>query len=130
MKTKAIKQTIIFKADPNKVYEAFMDEKKHSEFTGSKAKISRKVNGKFTIYEGAIEGENLELIQDKKIVQKWRYEDWPENHYSTITLTLKKDPKGTKMEFTQVGVPEDKYEAIKQGWIDYYWEPMKEMLEQ
>lgn len=129
MKTKTIKQTVIFKTNPNKVYEAFMDEKKHSEFTGSKAKISRKVNGKFTIYEGSIEGENLELIQDKKIVQKWRYDDWPENHYSTITLILKKDPKGTKMEFTQVGIPEDKYEAIKQGWIDYYWEPMKEMLE-
>ena len=129
MKTKAIKQAIIFKTEPHEVYEAFMDEKKHSEFTGSKAKISRKTNGKFSIYDGAIEGENLEIVQDKKIVQKWRYEDWPENHYSTITLILKKDKKGTKMEFTQVGIPEDKYEAIKQGWIDYYWNPMKEMLE-
>lgn len=128
MKTKTIKQTIIFKANPNKVYEAFMDEKKHSEFTGSKAKISRKINEKFTIYEGAIDGINLELIQDKKIVQKWRYEDWPENHYSTITLTLKKDKQGTKMEFTQVGVPEDKCKSIEKGWIDYYWNPMKEML--
>ena len=128
-KTKTIKQTVIFKCSPNDVYEAFMDEKKHSEFIGSKAKINRKEGGKFTIYEGAIDGTNLELVQGKKIVQKWRYEDWPDKHYSTITLILKKDPKGTKMEFIQEGVPEDKYEAIKQGWVDYYWNPMKEMLE-
>jgi hypothetical protein len=26
-------------------------------------------------------------------------------------------------------VPDDKYEDIKQGWKDYYWAPMKAMLE-
>ena len=129
MKVKTIKQAIIFKTEPHDVYEVFMDEKKHSEFTGSKAKISRKTGGKFSIYEGSIEGKNIELIRDKKIIQSWRYEDWPKGHYSTITLVLRKNDKGTKMEFTQMGVPEDKYKAIKQGWMDYYWSPMKEMLE-
>jgi hypothetical protein len=33
------------------------------------------------------------------------------------------------MTFTQTGVPAQFYEDIKQGWIDYYWTPMKEMLE-
>ncbi|RJO60587.1 MAG: hypothetical protein C4542_08740 [Dehalococcoidia bacterium] len=36
---------------------------------------------------------------------------------------------GTRMIFTQSGVPDDQYESIAQGWRDYYWESMKETLE-
>ncbi len=127
--SKAIKQTVTFKTVPHAVYEALMDEKKHAAFTGGKAKISRKIGGKFTIYGGDIEGKNLELEPDQKIVQSWRYSDWPEGHYSRATFSLEATEKGTRLTFTQTDVPDDKYEDIKQGWKDYYWGPMKEMLE-
>lgn len=127
--SKTIRQTATFKASPHEVYEALMDAKKHSEFTGEEAKISRKVGGKFTIYGGEIDGTNLELVPDKKIVQSWRYSDWPEGHYSTVTFSLEDVEKGTRLTFTQNGVPDDKYEDVKQGWKDYYWGPMKEMLD-
>lgn len=126
---KTIRQTATFKASPHEVYEMLMDAKKHSEFTGGDAQISRKVGGKFTIYDGEIEGENLELVPDKKIVQTWRYSDWPQGHYSTATFSLEEADGGTRLTFTQKDVPDDKYEEIKQGWKDYYWKPMKEMLE-
>ncbi len=127
--SKAIKQTVTFKAAPHAIYEALMDEKKHAAFTGGEAKISRKAGGKFSIYRGDIEGKNLELIPDQKIVQTWRYSDWPEGHYSTATFVLKATEKGSQLTFTQTDVPDDRYEDIKQGWKDYYWAPMKEMLE-
>lgn len=126
--TKNIKQTVTFKAIPHEVYELFMDSKKHSQFTGDKAVISRKVGGKFTAFGGYAEGTNLELIPDKKIVQKWRTSDWPEGHYSQITLSLMSNERGTRLTFTQSGVPDDQYDDILQGWRDYYWSPMKEML--
>jgi activator of HSP90 ATPase len=124
-----IRQTATFKASTHDVYEALMDANKHSEFTGGVAKISRKVGGKFSIYDGEIDGENLELVPDQKIVQSWRYSDWPEGHYSTATFSLEKIEGGTRLTFTQKDVPDDQYEDIKQGWRDYYWKPMKEMLE-
>jgi len=31
--------------------------------------------------------------------------------------------------FTQSGVPGQYYDDIKQGWRDFYWAPMKKMLE-
>ena len=65
---------------------------------------------------------------DKQIVQKWRGDDWPKSHYSLATFSFSKSPKGTKMIFTQKGIPADKYEDIKEGWIDYYWRPMEEMF--
>jgi activator of HSP90 ATPase len=127
--SQTIRQTATFKASPHEVYEILMDAKKHTEFTGGDAKISRKVGGKFTIYGGDIEGTNLALEPDKKIVQSWRYSDWPAGHYSTATFSLEAVAKGTRLSFTQTDVPDDKYEDIKQGWKDYYWVPMKEMLE-
>jgi len=33
------------------------------------------------------------------------------------------------MVFTQKDVPVQFYDGIKQGWIDYYRTPMKELLE-
>ena len=129
MKTKTIRQTITFKASPHYVYEALMDSRKHSEFTGGKAVISRKIGGKFTAYDGYAEGTNLELAKDKKIVQKWRADDWPEGHYSTVTFELKKVEGGTKLKFMQTGVPEDQYGPIGEGWVEFYWDNMKKMLE-
>ncbi len=129
METKNVKQSVTIKASPHDVYEALMDSKKHSKFTGGKASISRKVGGKFSVFDGYSEGTNLELEQDKKIVQSWRASDWPEGHYSRVTFALKEVAGGTRLSFTQTGVPQDQYEDIAQGWRDYYWSPMKEMLE-
>jgi activator of HSP90 ATPase len=129
METKTLKQTVTFKASPHDVYEALMDAKKHAAFTGGKAAISRKVGGKFNVFDGYAEGVNLELEQDKKIVQSWRAEDWPEGHYSKATYIFTAAAGGTKLAFTQTDIPADQYDDIAQGWKDYYWGPMKKMLE-
>jgi activator of HSP90 ATPase len=127
--SKSIRQTVTFKATPHAVYEILMDSKKHAQFTGAEAKISRREGGQFTIYGGEISGENLELAPDQKIVQSWRYSDWPAGVYSKVTFALEPVEKGTRLTFTQSGVPDDKYAEIKQGWQDYYWEPMKAILD-
>lgn len=129
MKTKSIRQSVSIKATPHDVYEALMDSKKHAEFTGGRASISREVGGKFSAFDGYAEGVNLELVPDKKIVQTWRAEDWPGGHYSKVTFSLVKVAGGTRLTFIQTGVPEEQQEDVSQGWKDYYWTPMKEMLE-
>jgi len=131
MKTGTIRQTVKFKAGPHEVYEALMDSRKHSQFTGSEAKISRKEGGKFSVWEGSINGKNLELVPDKKIVQEWRSEEeeWPKGHYSKATFQLKESKRKTILKFTQTGVPLAAYGAISRGWQDYYWKPLKEFLE-
>ena len=131
MKTKNIKQSIGFNCTAHDIYEAFMDEKKHAAFTDSKARIDRKVNGKFSIYDGEITGKTLELIPDEKIVQEWRYEypEWPKDYFSKITINLKEINGKTRLRFFHTGIPEQYASEIEQGWKEYYWEPMKEMLE-
>jgi len=128
MEIKNLRQTVTFKAKAKAVYELLMDEKKHSLLAEDGAKISRKVGGEFNI-GGYIEGTNLELAPGQRIVQSWRYEDWPKGHYSKEAFAFKEENSKTKMTFTQTGIPAQFFEDIKQGWIDYYWTPMKEILE-
>jgi activator of HSP90 ATPase len=129
MKTKIIRQSVIIKATPREVYEALMDSRKHSKFTGAKASMSRKVGGRCSAYGKYIQGINLDLVPGKKIVQAWRGSDWPKGHYSIATFSLKRIKGGTRLVFIQIGVPDREYKGINQGWRDYYWKPMKEMLE-
>lgn len=125
----SIRQSVEIKASPHDVYEALMDQEKHSEFTGEKAAIDRKVNGKFSTFGGYAKGKFIELIQDKRVVQTWKANDWMKDDVSTITITLKRTEAGTLLEFVQTGVPERFVEGIDQGWHEFYWEPMKRMLE-
>ena len=129
--TKTIEQNVMFNASPHDVYEALMDSEKHSQFTGAKASISREVGGSFTAYDGALSGTILELAPDAKIVQSWRGSDegWVPDHYSTATFSLKAIDGGTLLTFVQTGVPEQSFEQINQGWQNYYWAKMKQMLE-
>ena len=130
MKTKNIRQTITFNASPHEIYETLMDSRKHAKFTGAKAHVSRKVGGMFTAYNRGLTGTNIELVRDKKIVQSWHasMKGWSKNHYSKVTFSLKKVKGGTRLNFKQSRVPVQCYNMIKQGWHDYYWKRMKEML--
>ena len=128
MNTKTIRQSTTFQASPHAVYETLMDSKRHAALTGSTVSMSRQVGGKFKVYDGDIQGVNLELIPDQKIVQSWRYSDWPKGRYSKATFALKAIPGGTHLSFTQRGIPEVFCDDIRQGWRDYYWAPMKEIL--
>ena len=125
MKTKNIKQWTDINASIHDVFEALMDSKKHSKFTGSKAHIGRKVGEGFSVWGGDIQGVNLEIEPDKKIVQSWRSSDWPENHFSKVTFKFKEKNGKTRILFWQSGIPEEFVSDIEQGWKEYYWEPLK-----
>ena len=71
----------------------------------------------------------VNAVKDKKIVQKWRGSDWPQGHYSTATFELEAVAEGTKLIFTQTSVPEQEFEMVSSGWYQYYWKPMKKLLE-
>ena len=58
-----------------------MDSRRHAKFTGAKARISREIGGKIQAYEGYVDGVNLEIVPNRKIVQSWRGSDWPEGHF-------------------------------------------------
>jgi activator of HSP90 ATPase len=130
LKTKKIRQTVTFNATPRKVYDLIMDEKKHSEFSGGKVIMSKDINGKFNVFDGYCTGFNIELKEGKKIIQGWHFKEdgWPDDHFSICTFEFTKAPKGTKLTFTQSDIPAHKVEALKAGWKEFYWNPIKAYL--
>lgn len=122
-----IRQKLVNPATPEEVYEAFVDAKKHSTFTGNKATGNSKVGSKFTAWDGYISGKNLELEEGKKIVQEWITTDWPKDYPpSRVELTLRKVKGGTEISIVHSGVPTEQAKDLAQGWKDFYWEPLKE----
>lgn len=130
MKTKSIEQKLTFDATPGEVYNLIMDQEKHADFTDSGVIMSKEINGKFEIFDGYCSGYNIELVEGQKIVQAWHFEEdgWPKDHFTICTFLFEKEGDKTKLLFKQTDIPEHKVEALKDGWKDYYWKPMKEYL--
>jgi activator of HSP90 ATPase len=126
MKVTTIKQKVTVLATLEEVYDAFMEADKHSAFTGSRATSDPRVGGKFTAWDGYISGKNLELEKPKKIVQEWKTTEWPDGYPpSRFELTLRKTKEGTEISMIHSNVPAEQADDIKQGWIDFYWNPLK-----
>jgi len=66
--------------------------------------IRREVGGEFSAFDGWVSGTTVELIPDKKIVQKWRWADWPQGHYSTVTFELQAQGQETRLDFPHVSL--------------------------
>ncbi len=130
MKTGNIAQTATFDATAQEVYEALIEAKNHAAFTGANAKIDKKLNGKFSVYDGYCHGYNIELVPNQKIVQAWHFEEdgWPDDHFSICTFIMEETDNKTKLTFTQTDVPLHKVAALTGGWQEYYWEPLAEFL--
>ena len=128
MKTRTLRQTVTFDASPTDVYNMLMDSKKHQSLSGEPARISTKVGGKFTAWRSHLSGINLVLKPGERIVQAWRATGWPLDHYSIAIFDIKRGRAGTELEFTQIGIPPDRYSGHYRGWIETYWTPMKEIF--
>lgn len=125
-----IRQTVLLEASPHVVFEALLDSKKHSDFTGAPASISRKVGGRISAWDGYIEGKNLRIEKDKVIVQSWRTTEFTESDPdSQVMFHFSKKGDGTRLMFVHSKVPDRLAETLRQGWIDSYWVPLKAYLE-
>jgi len=112
-------------ATPGKVYDAWLDGKKHSKMTGTVATGSARKGGTYTAWDGYITGKNLELVPGEKIVQSWRSTDFKKSDPdSLLEIRLKAIKTGCELTLIHSKVP-DNQEDYETGWKDYYFKPMK-----
>ncbi len=126
LRTRTIKQTEFITAKPVEIYDALLNEQRHSEFTGAKATCDRRVGGLFTAWDGYICGKNIRLENARRIVQEWRTTEWPAGYGpSIIEFTFKSKGSGTEVKMIQTKIPASQAESYKKGWVDNYWIPLK-----
>lgn len=116
---KDYKKYYIISATPEEVYLALTNELTLTLWTGAKAKMVAEVGGEFSLWEDSILGKNIELEENKKIVQQWYFGDREEE--SIVTIKLHEHKRGTSVELNHVNIPEEDFENITEGWNDDYF---------
>lgn len=124
----SIHQDVAFKAAPRRIYEALLDSRQFTAFTGRPAEIDPKEGGAFSLFDGLIGGRNIELVANNRIVQAWRPASWDQGIYSIVRFELKPQDKGTLIVFDHTGFPEGKYDGLLSGWNGHYWGPLAKFL--
>jgi uncharacterized protein YndB with AHSA1/START domain len=126
----SIRQEVVFKASPEKVYQALTDAQQFSKATGgAPTQIARQAGGAFSCFGGMILGRQLELVPNERIVQAWRAGNWSPGAYSIATFDLKAQGAGTRLVFEHAAFPADQQKHLEEGWHANYWEPLKKFLE-
>jgi len=114
-----------FRCSSVDLFECFVDSNRVKAYAGGDALVSREKGGKFSLFGGSVQGENLEVDYPKKLVQKWRFSSWPEGHYSIVTLVLDEKDGKTICKLTQAGVPVEDRERTEKGWPTNFWTRIK-----
>lgn len=131
--TKTIEQSVRLAATPEELFDTFLDSRLHSAVTGGRAKMSGKVGGKFTAWDGQLVGRNLAIIPKEMIVQTWRSIHWKvSDPDSILILRFSRAPQGGRwagqIDLAHVGVPEHDHKGVTLGWRKYYWDPWEKYL--
>lgn len=115
----------IFPADPEELYNAWLDSEVHSAMTGGRAFMSFVVGDTFTAWDGYIKGKNLLLESGKRIRQSWRTTEFMAvDPDSLLEITFEPVNNGTLMTIRHSNLP-DHGMQYQQGWRDAYFGPMK-----
>jgi len=123
--TEEFTMTTVIPAEPQKVYHAWMNSAEHAAFTASPAEIDNRVGGKFTAWDGYIQGETLALEPPRRILQLWRTTEFPEaSPNSRLELTFETATGGTRITLVHTVIPDGQAEEYRQGWEDYYFTPL------
>jgi activator of HSP90 ATPase len=80
VKNDSVKKEIVVE----KKEEEKKNENRWKGFTQSNARISKEVGGEFSIFDGSVTGNNLELQEGKLIVQRWRFGSWNDGDQSQV----------------------------------------------
>jgi len=124
----SIHQEIDFRVMPARIYDVLLDGKQFSAFTKETAEISPREGEAFRLFGGLIEGRNIELVPNRRIVQAWRPGSWPAGVYSIVRFELVAQGPGTRVVLDHSGFTEEKWETLREGWTAHYWEPLHKYL--
>jgi activator of HSP90 ATPase len=116
------------KAAPQRIYEVLLDSKQFAAFSAMPAEIDSKVGGAFKMFSGQIEGRNVELVANQRIVQAWRPAHWDAGVYSIAHFEFKPNGPGTTVVLDHTGFPAGEYDHLEWGWTNHYWDPLKKFL--
>ena len=129
--TESFEVSAIFSISKKSLYEAWLDSKQHTLFTGGEAIIESFRGGNYTAWDGYISGKILELEPYSRIVQTWRSTEFDQSEPDSILEVLFEEVSaGTKIILKHSEIPNGQSERYETGWEEHYFQPMKAYFEQ
>lgn len=121
------KYVLTITATPEEVFAALTNPFQIEIWSGYPAEMKPEKGFIFSLWEGDICGINIDVKQNRLLVQEWFFGETEKS--SIVTLQLKKDGDRTRVELMHTNIPDDVYEEIVEGWKEYYLGAIKGMLE-
>ncbi len=116
-------------ADPDRLYDMYLDPKIHAAFTGFPVTIEPRAGAEFRAFNGALTGTILHLEPKRLIVQKWRSTNFPDGAIdSVLVLSFWPEKGGARIEMMHVNVAEEDFAGVSEGWAKFYWNPWRTYL--
>ncbi len=121
----SIHYVLDFNASPERFYQTILNAKRFAEFSGMPATIDPSAGGAVLMFGGLIQGRNIELVPNRRIVQAWRPASWNPGVYSVVHFEFKPAGAGTSLTFDHTGFSSGLYDHLDWGWKNRYWGPLK-----
>ena len=121
---------------PSDIFEALTVAGRVRAFTQSDCEVSPAPGAPISLFGGNIHGSNEEVEPGRRLVQRWRFRNWPDDVYSRVTITLSEPEYGTTvLLLEQSGVPaRDKFgnesvlDTTEAGWRLNYFDRIRKVF--
>ena len=123
---KNIKRYYTLNAEPKDIFNALTNKRMLEIWTGEAAEMEPVSGSEFSLWDGSITGVNIEIEENKKIVQQWFFGEDEEE--SLVTIKIHPHKKGTSVELIHTNIPDDAFENISEGWDDDYFGALNELF--
>lgn len=123
-----LEQTYTINAPVNAVWKALTDGPTAEQWGAGPAKVDAREGGEFSYWDGDIHGVFTRLVPEKLIEQDWYGHDNPTWKYNVV-FTLEGNDQQATVHMIYSGDILDEQKDIA-DWRDYYFDPIKKLLEQ
>jgi uncharacterized protein YndB with AHSA1/START domain len=111
-------------APPEKVFAYFTDPDRWMAWQGTEAEIELTPGGVWRVNitgDGFASGRVVEVIQNRRVVFTWGWEQGPPvaPGSTTVSIELVPDGEGTLIRLVHSGLPSDQAEIHRYGWEHY-----------
>jgi len=121
-----VRQEVSFNAAVDDVFEVLFDGHLFAAMSGARARNNAVPGGRFSYFNGMVEGTNLEVNAPTLVVQSWRLRHWQRDCFSVVAFRLCSEAGGTRLLLQQWGFPED--QNLEPMWDRMYWIPVRRFL--
>ena len=124
-----IHQDYTINAPISQVWRAFTTAETAEQWGAGPAKVDASEGGVFSYWDGDIHGTTTKIETEKLLAQDWYEHDHPERlHKVTFTFESMAN-NATVVHLAQTDVGDEELTSMADGWQDYYFDPIKKLLE-